>query len=477
MVFPAPGLQPTGSEDGCWLGSAITNGTADPRLAGTSDPAGGGAGFMRPDSAAEPIRAIPYGAIVEQMDAGVGILSADGVLLYANPRLGELIDRPCETLVGRPLAELIPPSQQACLDRLRQVSPGRTERAELELLPDAAGDAVRVLVAVSGLREAGIGTQCLIVTDLSGLQTSGMRPACDDQRYLFLAEAVSAFVVETDKQRRVCWVSPSVHAVLGWMPQDLLGSCLTDLLHPEEALEPEPPTGQRQRLLRLRARDGTHRWMRLLFWPLKGEGRIPCHWIISVQDVSELVAQQQAKAIAQARLATVFMRDSAAALPQQRLQQTAGLVSRSELLEQLSRQHPPAHSRRKPLALARCHLRNLREIHECQGSESAERVLRTIEERLRQVLRDDAILARVNVDQLLVVLAGMDNHAQAEATAESMRLVVGPPLPIPDAAIRITLGVDVTLEQPGERVEDLISSAVQQARVGGPGHPAPVTMT
>lgn len=145
----------------------------------------------------------------------------------------------------------------------------------------------------------------------------------------------------------------------------------------------------------------------------------------------------------------------------------SGLVSCTEPLKQLSRLHPPAHRRTRPLGLALCHLHNLKEIHEGHGSESADRVLQTIEQRLRQVLRDDAIVARVHVDQLLVVLGCMDNHAQAEATAESMRLVVEPPLPIPDAGFRITLSVDVTLEQPGERMEDLISNVLQQASANG----------
>lgn len=459
---------------------------------GSAPITGHAASVRLPAGAAELCGATPYRSIVEQMGAGVGALSTDGLLLYANPRLGELLDRPWETLPGCPLAELLPASQRTCLDRLRRVSPGRTERAELELLPDEAGEPVRVLAAVTGLRGGGTGTHCLTLTDLSGIQSPDRTMASDAQRHRLLEEAGSAFVVETDRQRRMCWVSPAVHAVLGWMPQELIGACLTDLLHPQETLENELLTGRRQRLLRLRARDGSDRWMRLLCWPLKGEGPIPSHWIIGFQDVSELVAQQRARAIDQARLAAVLLAASGPQIvvdaPRQpvgarpgcvvsaanaaRLE--GGLVSRAELFEQLWRLHPPAHRRTKPLGLALCHLRNLRQIHEAQGSESADRVLRTIEERLRRLLRHDAIVARVNVDQLLVVFGGMDNHAQVEATAESMRVVVGLPLPIPDAALRITLWVDLTLEQPGELVENLISSALQQARACKPFRRAPI---
>lgn len=511
----------------------------------------------------------PYRAIVEQMGDGVGTLSIDGILLYTNPRLAELLDRPGESLLGRPLAELIPPSQRACLDRLRKVSPGRTECAELELLPDE-GEPVRVLAAVSGLKDAGNGTQCLILTDLSSIQTPGMTHARDAHRYHLLEETVTAFVVEIDEQRCVRWVSPTVHALLGWRPQELLGACFTNLLHPEESFEVEPPTGQQQPLLRLKARDGTDRWMSLHSWPLQGEGPIPCRWIIGFQDMSELVELQQARAIDQARLTALLMSSSkpqilldivkqpGAALPDfvcaaandaacrrygltqhelvgrrllealpdraavglvalchralesecsmawvdldepsgadteerrtrirvdrvgdvlgcswsevesnssahtlQRHQQRPGLVSRSKLLQQLSQHHPPSHCRTQPLALALCHLRDLRTIHDGQGTESAAMVLQAIEERLRRVLPPNTILARINIDQLLVVLGGINNHAEAEATAESIQAMVAQPLPNQGAWITITSRVTMTLEQPGDHLEDLISSALQ----------------
>ncbi len=561
MPSPSPALPPIGSDNGRRLWNLL------------DAIAGGSARLFTPDGADEP-----YRALVEQMGDGVGILSGDGRLLYANPRLAELLDRPGETLLGRALAELIPPSQGACLDRLHKVSPGRTERAELELAPDE-GEPIRVLAAVSGLQGAGLGTHCVILTDLSGLRAPGMARASDDHRYRLLEDSVMAFGVEIDEQRCMRWVSPSVHALLGWRPQDLLGACLTDLLHPEETFEAKPPTGQHRSqvppLLRLRARDGADRWMRFLSWPLKGEGRSPCRWMIGFQDMSEVVALQQARAIDQARLAALLMsssgphiildtlRESDATVPDfvcaaandaacrrygltrdelvgrrllealpahaavglvalchralesdhsmawaeldeptgaspekrrsrirvdrvgdglscswsevvshpaapilQRLPQPSGLVNRSDLLEQLWRNHPPSHRRTQPLALALCHLHNLRTIHEDQGIESADRVVQAIQERVRQVLPNNTIVARVNVDQLLVVLGCMNNHAQAQATAESIRAVLALSLPHQGALIRITAWVDVTLEQPGECMEDLISSALQQSRGG-----------
>ncbi|MFY8149592.1 MAG: PAS domain-containing protein [Prochlorococcaceae cyanobacterium] len=546
--------------------AAIMSGTADALLIGASDPAGGSARFFLPVGADDP-----YRAIVEQMGEGVGILSATGLLLYANPRLVELLNRPRETLLGRPLAELIPPAQRTCLERLRKVSPGRSEQAELELMPHS-GESVQVLATVSGLQGTGIGTQCVILTNLSGLQAPGVKCAGDDHRYRLLQNTSTAFVVETDEHRRVRWASPSVHAVLGWLPQDLLGGCLTDLLHPEETLEGEPPQGQKQPLLRLRGSDGTYHWMRFFSWPIEGEGRSPERWIISFQDISELVALQDERVIDQARLAAVLMSSSGPqiildvvrpsdggapdfvcaaandaacrryglnrdelvglrllqALPAhaavglvalcnraldsdrsmtwgeldepsgthaeerrhhirvdrvgdvlscswgeqvarnsgvptlQSHQQASGLVEHAELLGQLSRQQIPSHRRTQPLALVLCHLHNLGKIHEEQGAESADRLIQILEERLHQILPKNIILARVKVDQLLVVLWDMNNRAQAEAMAESIRGVMALPVHNQGTLIRMATSVTVALEQPGSCMEDLISSAMEE---------------
>ncbi len=522
----------------------------------------------------------PYRMILEQMGDGVGTLSADGRLLYANPRLAELLEQPCESLLDRPLAELIPPAQRDCLERLRKVSPGRTERAELELLR-AEGGTMRVLAAVSGLEGSRIGTQCLTLTDLSGLQSPGTPLASVDHRFRLLAEAVAAFVVETDAQRRVRWVSPSVHAVLGWMPRDVVGSCITDLLHQEDSLEAEPPAGERQPLVRLRAKDGTDRWMRYFSWPLTGEGRTTCGWISGFQDVDGLIEQRQASAKDQARLAAVlaslpepqivldtlrwpdgalldfvcaaangaacreagldghqlvgrrlldaFPAPSAAGLfalcrrvlETQRslvwgeLDQPSGadgekrrctvrisrvgdvlsccwgervdiaagssalgihpgtdLVSRAELLERLSQLRQSGYRRTQPLALAFCDLSKLRPAYDGHGTDGADIAVRTSAERLRRVLRPDDILARVSPDQLLVVLSGISNHAQAAAMAESMSAVMRLPSSSTDASPWIMPSVGITLERPGEKLEDLISgalTAMERARAIGPG--------
>lgn len=542
--------------------TAITNGCTDVLLVGANGPAGTYARFFLPQGAREP-----YRDIVEQMADGIGTLSADGRLLFANPRLAALLDRPAETLLGRPLADRIHPSQRASLLRLCRVNPGRSERAEFELQHDQGGP-VRVLAEVSGLKGAGIASHCLTLTDLSDLTSPAQSRADEGHRDRLLAEIVSAFLMETDGDRQVAWVSASVQSVLGWRPQELLGTCLNSLLHPEETLEGDPAFWQRQPLLRLRTKQGVYRWLRLCSWPHRGEGRIPCRWLIAFQDAGELVGQQQSRDFDQDLLADVLMTPSGPqivlravrlpdggvadfictaanpaayrryglappalvgrrlhqafsahvavivhALCQQALQSDqamacgeiaepsganaeerrsrlrvvrvgdvlsccwegveAGklrcqkipppleLVSPTQLIETLSRRHPPGSRQTRPLAFALCDLRNFRVIHESHGAESAARVLEVIESRVRQILQEDAIVVRIREDQLLIAFDGMDNQEQAAVVAESIRVVISLPLPIPEGSPRIVPSVSIRLQQPGECMKALLRRVVE----------------
>src|SRR4051812_33854936 len=63
----------------------------------------------------------PYRMLVESMQQGALTLSADGTILYGNPRFAALLGRPQDGLVGLTLPDLIPAGQRpACVSLLRE---------------------------------------------------------------------------------------------------------------------------------------------------------------------------------------------------------------------------------------------------------------------------------------------------------------------------------------------------------------------
>ncbi|MEA5422748.1 diguanylate cyclase [Synechococcus sp. CCY9201] len=416
----------------------------------------------------------PYRAIVEQMGHGVLTLSSSGAVHYANQALADLIGHARETLCGQPFTALTPSSQWPTVDRLRQVSPGRTEQAELVLL-HRNGEPVLTLMSSSGLRNGDLETQCLVATDLSGLAPVHLDRGSETYRHRLLTEALSAFLVEIDADRCIRWITPSVRSLLGWTSHQLLGGSLAELL-PDVDLLPDFNPAQafalcpdQQSVLRLRASDGTDRWMRCLCWPLAGEGRACCGWILAFQDGA---AAERINGDSSHRRAP----QGEAGIGSDRL---TGLMNRTALVQRLSQLDHSRWRRCQPVGLACWDLDAFRLLNQSYGREAGDQVLRSLADRLRRLVLPSDLMARLGGDQLVAVFAGMGSLEEVVQLAESIRRVLALPLPVSGHWIRPRLSVGVTLEQPGDCPEDLLSRtcrALRQAKSQGGNRGFPVAV-
>lgn len=392
-------------------------------------------------------------AIVEQMGEGAATITSAGVVHYVNQRFAEMVDRPQASLLGCPLAALMPSSQHETLQRMRQVSPGRTERAELELFR-GTDSTIEILASLSGLRTAGPETHCLIATDLSGIRQFERALSSSDHRFHLMAENISAFIVESEHTGRVFSVTPSVESVLGWTPNALIGSEIAALVHPDDSFFLPSSPFVCQPLVRLRGQDGKHRWMRSLSWPLKGEGSRPCRWITCFHDVDELVQLRQNCGMGRGE--DLQRRADTEAL--------TGVANCGEVIECLSRLHHPGHRRDMPLALIVLQLSNALAILHSHGQRTTDQLLQTIAARLRRVTRRRDLLARFGKDALLVVLSDMGNLDQLTRMAERICAEVASPVLIGGVAIHLELSAAVTMENPGDSLEDLLVRACQAGK-------------
>lgn len=107
----------------------------------------------------------PYRIFVENMREGAATVSSDGLILYANRRLAELLSCSRETIVGSPLAAFIGAGVPIGMDEIRGPG-GLGATFEFDLV-DGNGAAVPVLVGSSPLDVDGVHLTCLTFTDLS----------------------------------------------------------------------------------------------------------------------------------------------------------------------------------------------------------------------------------------------------------------------------------------------------------------------
>jgi diguanylate cyclase (GGDEF)-like protein len=107
----------------------------------------------------------PYRMFVENMRDGAATLSSNGIILYANQRLADLLSCPRESIVGSALTRFLAGGGPIAPEAMRGPD-GFGEIVELDLL-DANGAVLPVLIGTSPLHVEGDLLTCLTFTDLS----------------------------------------------------------------------------------------------------------------------------------------------------------------------------------------------------------------------------------------------------------------------------------------------------------------------
>ncbi len=107
----------------------------------------------------------PYRMFVETMRDGAATVSSNGLVLYANRRLAELLACSRETIVGSPVARFVAGDVPIAWDQLRGPD-GLGLTMEMDLVR-ADGSTVPVLAGASPLEVDGDRLACLTFTDLS----------------------------------------------------------------------------------------------------------------------------------------------------------------------------------------------------------------------------------------------------------------------------------------------------------------------
>jgi PAS domain S-box-containing protein len=181
------------------------------------------------------------------------------------------------------------------------------------------GTAFPALLTVSPIHDAGgaIVGAVSITRDVTEQIRIEMALAEAGRHYRLLAENASDLVVLASPDRVITWVSPSVTRKLGWTPEDLIGTRLDDLIHPDDAAATaalrdavysgdeitQPADGS---VLRIRTKCGRYRRMSGDVTAVNDESGLHVGVVSGLRDVEALVqAREKAHADRAALRATL----------------------------------------------------------------------------------------------------------------------------------------------------------------------------
>lgn len=133
----------------------------------------------------------PYRVMVQAMNEGAATLTREGVLLFANPRMAEMLRLPQRRLIGASLWDFV--KELECEDRDQLLAQVFDHPIQVEcVLHVEGGRTLPVYLSFSSLHENGFDGICVIATDLTGQK----------KRAGELAEAVSALRNEVSQRLR-----------------------------------------------------------------------------------------------------------------------------------------------------------------------------------------------------------------------------------------------------------------------------------
>lgn len=109
-----------------------------------------------------------YQCLVEQMGEGAATVSSEGLILYCNKRLSELLNCPLKNLIGSGLEAFIAPKdRKAVLLLLQQVEKEETLTRELSLITATENKEVPVKLSLKQFRIDELLVNSIIVTDIT----------------------------------------------------------------------------------------------------------------------------------------------------------------------------------------------------------------------------------------------------------------------------------------------------------------------
>jgi len=387
---------------------------------------------------------------MENASTGIALLDASGHFLSINPTGCGLLDRDPAGLEGHTWHAFSPPADQASEAPLMEdLLSGQHPCYRLrKRILQRAGNPIWVDCSVSCSRRPD-GSLAFVIAqfnDVTEMVQAEAALATSEERYRLLAEN-SSDVVLLIKDGVIHWISPSLTCMLGWQPEDWIGHPLSRFIPADEqpVLERHLRTlanGQTvvSRLQAL-AHDHSQRWVELH----ASSHRDPLGRLDGIVGSFRTVDQEMA---AERELARRACTD-----------ELTGLVNRHEALEQITAIAGRVLRHGDATAVLFCDLDNFKGINDTFGHVPGDELLRTVATRIRIGLRSGDMAARIGGDELMVVLQGVRSLDDAMAIAEKLRRAVAEPIPTSAGDLSITLSIGVTMVQPGENPDEIISRA------------------
>jgi diguanylate cyclase (GGDEF)-like protein/PAS domain S-box-containing protein len=290
-----------------------------------------------------------------------------------------------------------------------------------------------------------------------------------EARFQALVHHSSDLITLVDADLAISYQTPSITRLLGYAEDELIGTQLVDLTHPEDRLSlvaarTEAVAGAHASTtshLRLRHRDGSYRHVQSIHTNLLDDPDVRAV-VVTTRDVTaqkELEAQLQYNAFHDA---------------------LTGLANRALFADRLD--HALARTDRlaAPVAVLFVDLDDFKAVNDDSGHAAGDELLVAVAERLRRTLRPGDTIARLGGDEFAVLIEDAAEPGRPEAAAQRLLAAIAEPFDASGGGagtqVRITASVGIAMGAAGQHdAAELLRSAdvaMYAAKAAGKGRSA-----
>jgi diguanylate cyclase (GGDEF)-like protein/PAS domain S-box-containing protein len=266
-----------------------------------------------------------------------------------------------------------------------------------------------------------------------------------EERVRALIEHSSDVITVVDEELIIRWQSSSSRSTLGRAPDSLVGTRLSELVHPEDvlALEEQLAAGkERTGTFTARFRHADGEWLHL---EAIAENRLADPAvegvILSMRDVSERQALE-------AELRHQAFHDA-----------LTGLANRALFEDRLAHALAGARRHGRPVAVLFLDLDDFKTINDSLGHVSGDELLRAVAIRIAGMVRVTDTAARLGGDEFAILVEIMDDAADAELIAGRLLEVIAHPFEIAGRELRVSASIGLARSDGSTGVDELLRNA------------------
>jgi diguanylate cyclase (GGDEF)-like protein/PAS domain S-box-containing protein len=293
---------------------------------------------------------------------------------------------------------------------------------------------------------AALATEVSLALESAAL-TEEVHRRAGEARFGSLVQHSSDLITVLDENGLVVYQSPSIERVLGYSPEELVGTRFERLLQPgEEGRLPhvlaDPTTHTETLECALRHADGGVRQFEVLYTDLLEDENV--HGVVlNSRDVSERKAFEE-------QLAHQAFHDP-----------VTNLANRALFVERVRHAVPRARRERSRLAVIFMDLDDFKTINDSLGHAAGDSVLLEIAKRLDASIRPSDTAARFGGDEFAVLLEDVGTAQDAADTAERILESLAVPLLLEgkELFVRCSLGISIADGDAAAGADELIRNA------------------